>query len=246
MNTVFTVGDFPVAVWMIGLVCAVLFPLVPGLILRAKGICGFAGALGIALLPAVAIMCLFGAGTPADEGVPMHLAFLKGTWFASNRETWAVLHLESVILLLLFAALMLWIVLRKTDIAPDRDILFVALTLLGAEQVALGRLHAGEFMTVGAFGILQPAGAFLMLLCMLLWSLRVLRRGGHGGLTLVCWLVFLIGLTPQALRMLTGLTAGHLLYDELILWGCLLLSLKAVLCMGRVSRCAERSVRHGA
>lgn len=234
MNVLFTVGDFGVTPFLAGTVLSILLAFVFGFVLRERKICGTAGAFGFALLPAVAMIRLFEEYTSGAEGIPVRIAFLRNTWFAA--DVYRINRMEAVVVLELFAALVFWVMLRKTTVKPDGDLLLVALALLGASMNGLGRLHAVNFIPALPCPADQVIGAALMLLLLLAWTIRALKQGGHGLMTLVCWVVFLLGLSPQTLLLWTDLTAGAELYDEIIVWVGLLLSLKALLCLGRVTR----------
>lgn len=234
MSVLFTVGDFGVTPFLAGTVLSILLALVLGFVLRRRKICGTAGAFGFALLPAVAMIRLFEEYTSGAEGVPVRIAFLRNTWFAT--DAYRVNRMEAVVALALFVALVFWVTLRKTTVKPDGDLLLVALALLGASMNGLGRLHAVSFIPALPYLADQMIGAALMFLLLLAWTIRALKQGGHGLMTFVCWVVFLFGLSPQALLLWTDLTAGAELYDEIIVWVGLLLSLKALLCLGRVTR----------
>ena len=78
--------------------------------------------------------------------------------------------------------------------------------------------------------------AGIMLIVLILWSGRAMRMHQKTGYMLACWPVLLAAVAVMVLTRNQIIRTGNALADMIMVCCAALLGLKAVLCMGRVTR----------
>lgn len=222
----------------LSLLTCLIFALLWAGFFRKRGSRGFGNLLngiGFGLLPAAAVWKTFepdmtgiAASAEADRiWSPGILSMLRDPMPARP---------EFFLILLGFAAVCLWVILRKEDLPANGDVFGAAVILLCTAAWIAEPLH-GEtgFRLFGMNGRLPVAFA-LMLICMALWIWRGSEEQKNTGYAMACVLVFL-GCAAATVLLRTGrFPAGSEPADFAIQAGCALLAMKAALCMGRISR----------
>ena len=194
-----------------------------------------ADAVGFGLLPGIAVWKSFeqgtrlGLGTAVTEGLPiLPWVTREGIWLPSR--------LESVLALILFAAVILWLMIRKKEWPAGWDLAGVSMTLWCAIRLITEGARAAE----PGIGGMPPVRGWLaaagMLLCLIFWTVRSARTGEHPGYFLACWGVWIAGIALTAVMRNGFLTLNHPIADCLAVVLSAALAMKAVLCMGRISR----------
>ena len=191
--------------------------------------------LGFGLLPGAAVWKAFeqetflGAGTPVLAGLPQAPWLTEqGICFPSRTEM--------LLALLLFAAACLWLFLRKNDLPENGDLMGVCAAIWAAGRTVTEGLRAGQTVL---FEIPWAAGwAVLAVMAIVLtgWTVRAFRQKKNTGYAYVCIPVFAVTGTLLVLLqkgILLSYNAPAALAAETC---CALLAVKAVLCMGRVTR----------
>lgn len=253
MNTVFEISGFAVTEIMLGGAVALLVLLLAALIYTRihrsnawnayrteSGFGRFLNSIGFGLLPALAVMTFSLRNTFWGVGRASASGWLKNTLFTVTDEAgktlYAIWRFEIIGILLLFALLVLWLALRRRPLADRGDILAIALAGLGAMYMLTDTLHGPEFLTFFGVRFGQVAGAALMLLALMGWTIRNIRRESGAGITIVCWLLFVLALGLVGVREYTDLLGTERMTLSVIQLIGTLMALTAVLCLGRASR----------
>lgn len=202
---------------------------------EGRGMARLMNGLGFGLLPGAAVWKAFeqetflGAGTPVPAGLPQAPWLTEqGICFPSRTEM--------LLALLLFAAACLWLFLRKNDLPENGDLTGVCAAIWAAGRTVTEGLRAGRTVL---FEIPWSAGwAALAVMAIVLtgWTVRAFRQKKNTGYAYVCIPVFAVTGTLLVLLqkgILLSYNAPAALAAETC---CALLAVKAVLCMGRVTR----------
>lgn len=222
----------------LSLLTCLIFTLLWNAFFRRRGGRGFGTLMngaGFGLLPAIAVWKSFepdmtgvAASAEADRmWTPGTLSFLRDPMPARP---------ELFLILLCFLALSLWVILRKEDLTGNGDVLAVSATLWSTVTWITEPLHGEAGFRLLSMNVRFPVAFALMLLCLALWIWRGSEEQKNTGYALACVLVFLGGAVMTALLRTGRVTTGSGTADFAIQAGCALLAMKAVLCMGRVSR----------
>ena len=202
---------------------------------EGRGMARLMNGLGFGLLPGAAVWKAFeqetflGAGTPVPAGLPQAPWLTEqGICFPSRTEM--------LLALLLFAAACLWLFLRKNDLPENGDLMGVCAAIWAAGRTVTEGLRAGQTVL---FEIPWAAGwAALAVMAIVLtgWTVRAFRQKKNTGYAYACIPVFAVTGTLLVLLqkgILLSYNAPAALAAEVC---CALLAVKAVLCMGRVTR----------
>lgn len=203
-----------------------------------KGGARFPGTLlngiGFGLLPGIAVWKAFehltaaGAGTEIPEKIP------QAAWFTAEGRVLPC-RIELALAVLAFGAVILWLVLRKEDLPENGDLLPVSLTLWGTARCLTGVLHATRRFFPDVPWAVTAIALAVMGICLTGWIRRSFRLQKNTGYAYACipvFAVFAAGILLQDLQVLSV----NPLADGAIRIVCALLAMKAVICMGRVSR----------
>ncbi|MBR2662968.1 MAG: hypothetical protein IKE25_04570, partial [Clostridia bacterium] len=190
---------------------------------------------GFGLLPSIAIWKCFehftrlGKGTAMMEGFPPLPRVTDKGMFQSAR-------LEALIALALFAAVIIWLMVRKKELPAMGDLAGVSLTLWCGVRL----ITEGVRISQPGIGGLPPVMGWLaaadMLICLLIWMIRGIRTHQHPGYILACPLVWVGSIALIVLIRNQMLLFDHPVAEMIIILCSALLAIKAVLCMGRISR----------
>ena len=191
--------------------------------------------LGFGLLPGIAVWKIFeqrtllGQGTSLPEG-------LDGAWVFSAEGKWLPGLLEAALALALFGAVALWLVLRKQELPENGDLAGVSLALWCSGRLVTETFRENQIALLGSARIAGWIAAGTMAVILAAWTARAFRIKRNTGYALACVPVFLISIAGMVLIQ-NGIVRTGIPAADLIMQVCLaLLALKAVLCMGRVSR----------
>ena len=191
-------------------------------------------ALGFGFLPAAAVYKCFeqqsflSAGRMVPEGIP------ACPWVTEN-GVYQPCRLEIVLALIAFAAVIIWLAIRREELPENGDLSGVSVTLWGAARMITESFRSTRlpFLTYAGTVTWMAAGA--MLIVLLIWVFRTARQKKNTGYAYACVPVFAASVTVIILQEMEILTINPRA-DLAILCACSLLAMKAVLCMGRVSR----------
>lgn len=192
-------------------------------------------ALGLGLLPGIAVWKIFEEKTLLAEGAALPAEMVSLPVFTVN-GCWAPCRIEAVLALVLFAAVILWLILRKSPLPENGDLLGVCLALWGALRIGTEPVRIHQIRLLGDFRIVGWLAAAAMALPLVFWTVRAFRQKRNTGYAAACIPVFILSIAGIML-IVNNAFRVDLFAARLILFICLqLLSLKAVLCMGRVTR----------
>ena len=200
-------------------------PLSAGLVLNGAG---------FGLFPAAAVWKAFEAYTPLREGleVPEGIPQL-GFW--TEAGCCQPCRMEWVLALALFFVLILWMMLRRESVPENGDVLGVSAALWGTVRLVTEtfRSHRLFFPEVPYWVGYAAAGTMAVILC--LWVIRARTLHRNEKYAIACLPVF-AGAMAVIMLQRHGILQVNPAADLAILTACALLALKAVLCMGRVTR----------
>ncbi len=190
--------------------------------------------IGFGLLPGAAVWKIFeqntylNAGEAVGKGIP-------ALPFVTENGLYQPASLEMILALAAFAGLVIWLALRKTEPEENGDLLGVSLTLWGTVRLITEGFRAPEAARLGTELLPVYLSAAVMLLYLLIWTRRALRKKENTGYALACVPVFCVF---SAVVILQGLKVISLNpgADLAIRAAGALLAMKAVICMGRISR----------
>ena len=139
--------------------------------------------------------------------------------------------------MLLFAVILLWLMLRKEATLPAGDLAGVSLACWAAARMLTENLRLRQIAALPEdFRIAGWAAAAAMALILILWMGRAFRQQKNTGYAFACLPVFVLSVAGIVLIQ-NGILTGYTPAVDVIAQVCLaLLALKAVLCMGRVTR----------
>lgn len=191
--------------------------------------------IGFGLLPGIAVWKIFARRTVLAAGTRIPDGLGNG-WFFGAGGRWLPMRMETVLAVILFAAFVLWLAARKREMPENGDLAGVALSLWSSVRLVTENFRAEQIGPASDFRMNGWLAAGIMLLVLTGWTVRAFRQKRNTGYAAACVPVFLASIAGIALiqnRVLkTGLPAA-----DLAAQACLsLLALKAVLCMGRVTR----------
>ncbi len=190
--------------------------------------------LGFGLLPGAAVWKIFeqitflGAGKPLEEGIPAL------PWVTEN-GVYLPCRLELILALAAFTGMLIWLALRKRELPENGDLTGVSLTLWAALRLMTEGFRAPEAALCGIRLLTVYLAAGILALCLVLWSRRALKAKENTGYALACVPVFCATVAVIILQSL-GILQVNPAADQAIRLACALLAMKAVICMGRVSR----------
>ena len=194
--------------------------------------------IGFGLLPGIAVWkvfeheTVFGRGLPVPEDIPRAAWLTKDGVFQPARA-------EMILAMALFAAVCLWLILRKRDLPENGDLLTVCAALWAAGRTVTEGFRAEQPVLSGIPWAAGWAALTVMAAALAGWTVRAFRQKKNTGYACACVPVFAAAGAALALMrfgLMLGNNAPAALAVEIC---CALLAVKAVLCMGRVTRPAE-------
>ena len=185
--------------------------------------------IGYGLLPAVAVFKAFIHLTASGIGKPVPEGAGQIPWLTAE-GSYLPCRLETILALICFGAVTLWLILRREEIPENGDLLPVSLTLWAAVRLVTETFRGPEEIRIPIC-----IAAAVLLICLLVWTGRAFRHKQNTGYAGICIPVFLI-FTAGIFLQDGGILSVNFRADLAIRVVCALLVMKAVLCMGRVSR----------
>lgn len=210
-----------------GFVCAAL----PVSLVKKTGIGKIMSATGLGLLPGLTVACIFRSVYAAQSGFVWVVPFTGGIVTVSPFLAQAALFLAA------FAAMTLWLIIRRTPLPDNGDLLLVALAMCGTVRLLIIMFSAVISGSPVIWDWRTPAVAFaLVLIPLIVWSVRFGHSNLKKGYIPLCWIVFSAAGTGIVMRIAGKWSVPLEIVDTAISIALILLLLKAVCCMGRVSR----------
>jgi len=201
-----------------------------------KGAGDALNGLGFGLLPAAAVWKIFEQRTRTGQGREIPEGLPRLPWISEGGAAQPC-RIELILALLLFAAILLWLMLRKGETLPAGDLGGVSLACWAAARMLTENLRLRQIAALPEdFRIAGWAAAAAMALILILWTGRAFRQQKNTGYAFACLPVF--GLSVAGIVLIqNGILTGYTPAVDVIAQVCLaLMALKAVLCMGRVTR----------
>lgn len=200
-------------------------------LIRKTGIGKMTNASGLGLLPGLTVACIFRSVSSPQGGFVWAVPFTGGTVTVNPFLAEAALFLAA------FAATMLWLIFRKTNAPDNGDLLLTAIALCGTARLLLimfATVIPGSPM-IWSWRPQALAFAFT-LIPLAVWTIRLGRSDMKKGYIPLCWFVFLAAGTGIVMRTAGKWSVPMETVDAAVTTALILLLLKSVCCMGRVSR----------
>ena len=191
-------------------------------------------AAGFGLLPGIAVWKAFEQESFLNVGAVIPREIPRLPWWTADGATQPG-RIEMTLALLCFAAVVCWLALRREAVPENGDLSGVCLTLWGTARLGTAAWR-GELSGVPQTRlILACTGAAMMAAALIIWVLRAFRRKQNTGYAAACVPVFAAGATVVILQG-QGILTINPAADTAIGCACALLAMKAVICMGRITR----------
>ena len=191
--------------------------------------------IGFGLLPAAAVWKCFEQGTAIGQGTPVPAEIPKAAWLTEN-GLYQPARIEMLLAAALFAAVILWLMLRKEPLPADGDLMGVSLTLMAAGRLVTEGFREGEAFFFGMPPVGGWIAAAVLAAVMIVWTRRAFRKNKSPGYAWGCWAVMLGTVAVLILQRNGILNTGYPPAELAISCCCGALAMKAALCMGRISR----------
>lgn len=192
--------------------------------------------LGFGLLPAAAVWKIFemqcapAGGRTAPEPLDrIPWIVPDGGWFPARAEL--------ALAALAFAGVCLWLILRKKDELPAGETLLTSLCLWSGIRVVTECLRA-EPSRILMYG--YEAG---VLICLLVWTVKRIRRGGGRKRSAADWIAVLLCAAMIAVTAEGILSVGSAVGDLAVIAGCAVLEVLLTLLCGSDERKADPPVQ---
>ena len=192
--------------------------------------------LGFGLLPGAAVYKAFEQYTRAGMGknVPEDVAAVG--WLMKD-GVFQPCRVELCLAALLFGLVVLWLAVRKEDLPENGDLMPVSATLWAGARLVTEDFRDGTVVWIGASAAMLAAVCVLAV-NLVFWTVRTARQKGNMNYALACFPVF-AGTVALILLEGVGVLTVNPAADLAIRIVCALLAIKAVICMGRISRSGE-------
>ena len=205
---------------------------------RPKGNTG-AGRLwngiGFGLLPGIAVWKCFEQASSQSTGTEIPKGFFQMAWLTKDGR-FLPARTEMLLAVILFGTIAVWLIARREDFPDNGDLAGISVALWSAGRLVTDGFHVNQPGLFGTGGIMGWLAAGLMLIILIHWGGRAFRKRKHTGFFPVCISVFLLSVALIVLIRNRILSFDHPAAELVLICCGALLALKAVLCMGRVSR----------
>lgn len=206
---------------------------------KRNGSAGGAGliwdGLGFGLLPSLAVWKCFEQMTVLGRGNAVPEGLAQNPWLTEGGN-WQPCRIELVLALALFACLVIWLMLRRSALPENGDLMGVSCAMWCAVRLVTDGFRMEQLPLMGNARISGWLFAGIMLIVLILWSGRAMRMHQKTGYMLACWPVLLAAVAVMVLTRNQIIRTGNAVADMIMICCAALLGLKAVLCMGRVTR----------
>lgn len=195
--------------------------------------------LGFGLLPAAALWKIFeqktsrGQGLPLPEGIAGSLPD-PGLMAAGGR--WLPGSIETILALLLFAGVILWLAMRRERLPETGDLPGVCLASWAALRLVTAGFREGQELLPGTVSAESLLALAALIAGFLPAAVRLGRRETGRAWLAACIPVLMASAAAVLLIQHRTLETGNAAADLILQAAFALLALKAVLCAGRVSR----------
>ncbi len=200
-------------------------------------------AIGFGLMPGVAVWKIFEAATVLSEGKEVFEPFPR-LQFVTDRNLFMPSRIEMICSVLLFAAVLTWLMARKSDLGENGDLLMTVACIWLLFRSVSETLRREPLISVRNLNALQIIFLIVADFCLLIWTTRRKRTQKSTIYEVVEWLAVLTG---EAIIVLTSagiLTAGSPISDFAVISGCSVLCVVLMLLAGKDSR-TERIISAG-
>lgn len=192
-------------------------------------------AIGFGLLPGVAVWKVFeqatllAYGTEVPDPLPQLTVVTSAGCFAPSR-------IELICSVLYFAAILLWLILRKNDLPGDGDLLFTVLCVWMLFRALTESFRGVPLLCSGNVNLLQILFLVVADICLIIWTVRQRRTQKSTAFAVLEWFAVLCSEAVIVMNTSGILTAGSGIGDMAVCTGCTALCIILMLLAGKDSR----------
>lgn len=198
-------------------------------------------AVGFGFLPGMAVERLFEKGTELGMGQTLDGWMADHPFFAVDDGYGyivnAVFHYEALVAAVLFAALLVWMLLKRGNPGRNGDLLLAAISLFGACQALLESLRNDGHMLIGFVRVNQIVAIVLPVAALAVWTARAHK--GFKGIDwqlLCCWILAAGGIAVATIQEFAVDSSDNVLLDYGIMGAALALVVAAGFAARRIAQ----------
>ena len=192
-------------------------------------------AIGFGFLPAAAVWKAFEQGTFLSEGIPAPDP-LPPVPFLTVRECVAVSGTESVLAVLCFFCIVLWLMIRRDDLTGNGELLLTVVCVWGMIRALTESLRVSPVLCAGSVNLTQVLFLAAAMIPSAIWIRRLGKAQKNTVFILVEGITVLCCGTIMVLITSGILSVGSDIGDLALIAGCSALGLLLILLTGKDSR----------
>lgn len=225
---------------VISLLVMLLFSVLRAAERRKKSENGISGgellnAIGFGLLPGIAVWKVFEQNTLLGKGIGLFdpvgeiPLVTEGGRFAVSRA-------EMILAAVCFAAVILWLILRKEDLPGNGDLLLTVLCVWGLLRAFTEGFREETILRVGRFNLTQILLLAAADISLAVWTVRLDAAQKSTAFSVLEWMAVLSCEAVMVLNTAEFLSAGSRIGDMAVNGGCVILCMLLILSAGKDSR----------
>ena len=192
-------------------------------------------AVGFGLLPGIAAWKVFETNTPLSVGTEGFVP-LNRIPFIMQNGSFAVSRTETGLAVLCFAAILLWLMIRKEDLPGNGDLLLTVLCLWGLVRAFTEGFRETTLIRAGRVNLTQIFMLAVANIPMLVWTIRMENAQKGTAFSVLEWIAVLSCEAVMVLNTADILSAGSRIGDMAVNAGCMILCMLLMLLTGKDSR----------
>ena len=192
-------------------------------------------AVGFGLFPGIAVWKLFEQSMPSGKGIACFEP-LDGIPLITEGGNFTVSRAEMILACLCFAALVIWLILRKEDVPANGDLFLIFLCVWGLIRGFTEFFRQETYLRAGNVNLTQVLMLILADVPLAVWTVRLDTMQKSTAFSVLEWIAVL---SCEAVTVLTTggvLSAGSSIGDTAVIAGCMILCMLLMLPAGMDSR----------
>ena len=225
---------------IISLLIMLLFSVFRAAEIRKRNDAGFStgkvpDAVGFGFLPGIAAWKIFEQGTLLGKGIEIFDP-VGNIPFITEFGRFAVSRMEFLLAAVCFAAVVLWLILRKEEVPGNGDLLLTVLCVWGLLRAFTEGFREETILRAGSFNLTQILMFAAADISLAVWTVRLEAAQKSTAFSLLEWIAVLSCETVMVLNTADILSAGSMIGDMAVNAGCVILSMLLMLSSGKDSR----------
>ncbi len=192
-------------------------------------------AVGFGLLPGIGTWKVFEQHTRLGTGMEA-FAPVSAVPLLSEDGKFAVSRAEILLAVLFFAAVLIWLAIRKDEIPGNGDLLFTVLCVWGLTRALTEGIRDTTLLRAGSVNMTQILMLILADISFGVWHVRLEAAQKNTAFAVLEWIAVLSAEAVMVLNTAGVLTAGSGIGDLAVNAGCTVLCLLMILSAGKDSR----------